>query len=77
MAWSHYGPLCKPWYLKRQSPEAKVAIWRYKDLRPLLIEAGKTVSAEEAERRVLMLKNPALRKSRSTYGGVGGDVLGV
>ena len=48
---------------KAPHPKAKVAIWRYKDLRPLLMEAGKTVSAEEAERRVLMLKNPALRKS--------------
>ena len=62
---------------KAPQPRAKVALWRYKDLRPLLIEAGKTVSAEEAERRVLMLKNPALRKSHRVYGGAGGDVLRV
>ena len=41
-------------------PQAEVAIWRYKDLRPLLIEACDLVTAEEAERRVLMLINPAL-----------------
>jgi gentisate 1,2-dioxygenase len=55
----------------------KVAIWRYKDLRPLLLEAGKTVSAEDAERRVLILKNPALGKSHKAYGGIGGDTLRV
>ena len=40
---------------KMPQPRAQVAVWRYKDLQPLLIEAGGTVSAEEAERRVLML----------------------
>lgn len=62
---------------KSPQPRAEVAIWRYKDLRPLLIEAGKTVSAEEAERRVLMLKNPALRKSHREYSDIGSDVLNV
>ena len=42
------------------SPKADVALWKYKELRPLLIEAGNSVSAEQAERRVLMLTNPAL-----------------
>lgn len=41
-------------------PQAQVALWRYKELRPLLLEAGRLVSSEEAERRVLMLVNPAL-----------------
>lgn len=45
------------------SPKADVALWKYKELRPLLLEAGATVPCEEAERRVLMLKNPALGKT--------------
>jgi len=36
--------------------------WRYADLRPLLIDAGQKISAEEAERRVLALKNPGLER---------------
>ena len=34
-------------------------LWRYRDLRPELVRAGELVTAEEAERRVLMLLNPA------------------
>jgi gentisate 1,2-dioxygenase len=45
------------------SPKAKVALWKYKELRPLLLQAGETISSEEAERRVLMLTNPALSMS--------------
>jgi gentisate 1,2-dioxygenase len=37
------------------------ALWRYEELRPLLMEAGRLITAEEAERRVLMLENPGLR----------------
>src|SRR5439155_20846238 len=36
-------------------------VWRYADLRPLLMRAGEVVTAEEAERRVLMLMNPGLQ----------------
>jgi gentisate 1,2-dioxygenase len=35
--------------------------WRYGDVRPHLVEAGRQVTAKEAERRVLILENPALR----------------
>ncbi len=42
-------------------PHAIPALWRYQDLRGLLIEAGSIISAEEAERRVLILENPGLR----------------
>ena len=35
-------------------------IWRYTELRELLLEAGRLISAKEAQRRVLMLENPAL-----------------
>ncbi|MEM9048380.1 MAG: cupin domain-containing protein [Pseudomonadota bacterium] len=37
-------------------------IWRYADLRPLLMDAGQRITAEEAERRVLALKNPGLER---------------
>lgn len=37
------------------------ARWRYRELRPYLMEAGQLISAEEAIRRVLVLENPAIR----------------
>jgi gentisate 1,2-dioxygenase len=38
------------------------AIWRYdKDVRPLLMQAARLITAKEAERRVLILENPGLR----------------
>ena len=42
----------------RPNPKATSAIWKYAEVRPLLMEAGDIVGAEEAERRVLMLVNP-------------------
>jgi len=36
------------------------AIWRWEDVRPLLARACELITAKEAERRVLMLENPAL-----------------
>lgn len=44
----------------RPNPLATAATWRYEDLRPSLMQAGEIVSAEEAERRVIMLINPEL-----------------
>jgi gentisate 1,2-dioxygenase len=49
--------------------------WDYdNDLRPLVMEAGKLLSAKEAERRVLILENPGLRGQASAthtlYAGV-------
>src|SRR3954471_22856645 len=35
------------------------AIWHYKEIRPYLMEACELIRAEEAERRVLTLENPA------------------
>ncbi len=40
---------------------AQAAIWRYAELRGQVLEAGRLITAEEAERRVLILENPALR----------------
>ena len=39
---------------------ARAAIWRWKDTRPLLARACELITAKRAERRVLMLENPAL-----------------
>jgi len=35
-------------------------LWRYRELRPLLMQAGELTPVEKAERRVLMLSNPGL-----------------
>lgn len=42
-------------------PEA-AALWHYDEVRPMLMEAGRLISTAEAERRVLILQNPALRE---------------
>ncbi|PLB35002.1 cupin domain-containing protein [Aspergillus candidus] len=42
----------------RPNPFSTVAMWRYDSLRLPLMEAGELITAEEAERRVLMLVNP-------------------
>lgn len=48
--------------LLSQEPQSKAVahLWRYEEIRPQLMEAGDVVTAEEAERRVLMLMNPGL-----------------
>ena len=50
------------------------ALWRYDEIRPLLIEAGRLITAKEAERRVLVLENPGLpgasQITRSLYAGI-------
>src|SRR6266849_2197133 len=43
------------------------AIWRFRDVKAMVMESAELISAQEAERRVLVLENPALRgKSRIT-----------
>ena len=42
------------------------AIWRWKEVRPLLERACDLITAKEAERRVLMLENPALEGTTKT-----------
>jgi len=55
-------------------PAAVPAAWHYAELKPYLMEAASLISAEEAERRVLVLENPGLPgKSQVTdtlYAGV-------
>lgn len=41
------------------APKTIPFIWRFDDIRPYLIRAGELVTEKQAERRVLMLVNPA------------------
>jgi gentisate 1,2-dioxygenase len=49
-------------------PACVPAIWRYRDVRPYLMEAGGLITAQEATRRVLMLMNPGLGGEASITG---------
>ena len=68
--WEVLGALVPP---QPRSP-AHAALWRYADLRAQVMEAGRLISAAEAERRVLILENPALRGqsciTQSLYAGL-------
>ncbi len=55
--WEVLGALVPP---APRSP-AIPAFWRYRDVRPHVMEAGQLITAEQAERRVLVLENPGLR----------------
>jgi len=41
-------------------PTASPALWRYPEMRSLLLEAGRLITPQEAERRVLILENPSM-----------------
>ena len=47
------------------TPEPRVksvpVLWKWRDVRPRVLRSGELVTAEEAERRVLMLLNPGLK----------------
>ena len=45
--------------------QAVAHCWRWRELRPLLLEAARLVPIEQAERRVLVLENPGLKGSSS------------
>jgi len=68
--WEVLGALVPP------EPRTPVvpALWRYADVRDEVMEAGRLITAEEAERRVLILENPALRGqsciTQSLYAGL-------
>jgi len=59
-----------------KEPKSKCvpALWKYSDVKRLMLEAGDVISAEEAERRVLILENPALhgqtRVTNSLFAGI-------
>jgi len=43
-------------------PKCVPHMWRYEEVRPYLVRAGELVKEKDAERRVLMLVNPARGK---------------
>lgn len=49
-------------------------LWPYEDVRPLLLESGALLTAEEAERRVLVLENPSFpgqsKTTATLYSGI-------
>ncbi len=49
-------------------PACLPAIWRYREVRPFLMQAGALITAQEATRRVLMLMNPGLNGEASITG---------
>lgn len=51
----------------RPAPKAIPFIWEYQRIRPKLVQAAEMVPVEHAERRVLMLTNPALCNCNSTH----------
>jgi gentisate 1,2-dioxygenase len=51
---------------KEPEPPYEPALWKYEDIRPLLVEAGDVVTLKEASRRVLVLQNPALSGFQGT-----------
>ena len=50
------------------------ALWKYREIRPYLMEAGRLITAKEAIRRVLVLENPGMRGesciTQSLYAGL-------
>lgn len=50
---------------QQPAPQVVPAIWKYDELRPLVMQAGEIITAEEAIRRVLVLENPGLPKQAS------------
>ena len=68
--WEVLGKLVTPY----PQPECVPALWKYSDVRPLLLESGDLITAQEAERRVMVLENPAMRGlsqiTHSLYSGV-------
>src|SRR5688572_20611466 len=60
--------------LQEPQPAAVAKLWKYDELRPLIMEGGRLITAKEAERRVLVLENPGLRGmsqiTQSLYAGL-------
>jgi gentisate 1,2-dioxygenase len=50
---------------REPASSCRPAYWNYAAVRPLLMEAGRLITAREAERRVLVFENPGRRGSSS------------
>jgi gentisate 1,2-dioxygenase len=68
--WEVLGRLITPF----PQPQSQPYLWKYDELRPLIMEGGRLITAKEAERRVLVLENPGLRGmsqiTQSLYAGL-------
>jgi gentisate 1,2-dioxygenase len=68
--WNVLGALITP----EPRSSCRPALWNYAAIRTHLLEAGRLVTAKEAERRVLILENPGLRGqskiTTSLYAGI-------
>ena len=74
---AHLGPLWDVLHdLAPAEPESPAApfLWSYETVRSFLMQAGELITAEKAERRVLILENPGLAGTsaitRSLYAGL-------
>src|SRR5438874_4836711 len=47
-------------------PQAVPYVWHWKDLRPRALRAAELVGTQQAERRVLQLRNPAIKERSAT-----------
>lgn len=60
--------------LAQPRPFCVPALWKYEEIRPLLMESGALITAQEADRRVLMIENPGLKGvpqiTQSLYAGL-------
>jgi gentisate 1,2-dioxygenase len=60
--------------LPQPQPAIVPALWKYDEVRALLMEAGRLLTVQEAERRVLVLENPGIRGAsqitQSLYAGL-------
>ena len=68
---SHLAPLwtrLKSLVPKAPAPDGHPHRWAYAELRPYIMESAALISAEEAERRVLILENPAVPGSSRIAG---------
>ncbi|OAA76787.1 RmlC-like jelly roll fold protein [Akanthomyces lecanii RCEF 1005] len=67
--WSRMSAMVPP----SPNPACQPYLWRYSDCLPYLSQAGSLVTEKMAERRVLMLVNPAMKAPHTTdtlYGGL-------
>jgi gentisate 1,2-dioxygenase len=55
----------EPWF---PQPCSVPVLWRYREMRPLVLRAGSLVTAEKAARRVVMLVNPGRRDVSACVG---------
>jgi gentisate 1,2-dioxygenase len=58
--WTFFGE----WFSAEPRSPAVPHLWRYAELRPLVLDAADAVSTADAERRVLVLENPGLAGRR-------------